>query len=110
MTNEEVERSIEFLLQGQANLESQMARSNSQMESAFKQIEQLSEQVRQVNEQVGVLAESQNEFTQIVLQHITAQGKINEGQREINADVRDSIRVLTATVEKYFSDGRNGNS
>jgi hypothetical protein len=86
MTSEEVERSIEFLLQGQANLESQMARSNAQMEQAFKQI--------------GILADTQNEFMQVVTRHIEAQG-------EINAGVRDSLRVLTSTVEKYFS-GSNG--
>jgi hypothetical protein len=52
---------------------------------------------------VGVLAESQNEFTQIVTRHI-------EMQAEINAGVRDSLHVLTATVEKYFSDGQGGQS
>jgi hypothetical protein len=82
MTSEEVERSIEFLLQGQANLE-------AQAQEAFKQI--------------GILAETQNEFTLIVTRHIEAQG-------EVNASMRDSVRVLTATVEKYFSGNGGGSS
>jgi methyl-accepting chemotaxis protein len=96
MTNEEVERSIEFLLQGQASLEAQVERTNAQMART-------NEQMEQAFKQIGVLAESQDEFTKIVTRHI-------EMQSEINASVRDSLRVLTATMEKYFSDGRNGKS
>jgi hypothetical protein len=89
MTSEEMERAIETLLNNQANYELQLEQTNRQIE--------------QTNKQLGILAESQREFMQIVLQHVESQGEINKA-------IRGSIRDLSNTVERYISEGRNGKS
>lgn len=89
MTSEEMERAIEILLNNQA--------------SYVHQFEQTNRQIEQTNKQLGVLAETQREFMEVVIQHIEAQGKINKA-------IRGSIRDLSKTVERYISEGRNGKS
>jgi two-component system CheB/CheR fusion protein len=117
MTPEEIERAIETLLNNQANYELQLERTNRQLEQTNDQLERTNRQlertdsqvertniqVEQMNERVGVLAESQREFMQVVIQHIESQG-------EINKSIRGSIRDLSNTVERYISEGRNGKS
>jgi archaellum component FlaC len=85
MTNEEMERAIEFLLKNQANFE-------ARLEQTIERLDQTIEQVNQTSSQLGMVIETQNEFMQVVLQHITAQG-------EINASVRDSLRHLNGRVD-----------
>lgn len=124
MTPEEIKRAIETLLNNQANYELQLERTNRQLdrtdrqlaqtdnqlertdrqlEQTNQQLEQTNRQLEQTNERVGVLAESQREFMQVVIQHIEAQG-------EINKSIRGSIRELSNTVERYINEGRNGKS
>jgi chromosome segregation ATPase len=117
MTPEEIERAIETLLNNQANHELQLERTSQQLAQTDKQLEQTNGQIEQTNRQleqtnrqlehtdrqVAMLAESQREFMQVVLQHIEAQG-------EINKTIRGSIRDLSNTVERYISEGRNGKS
>jgi inactivated superfamily I helicase len=89
MTPEEMERAIEILLNNQARHELHLERTD--------------QQIVQTNQQIGILAESQREFTQVVLQYIESQG-------EFNKSIRDSIRDLSNTVERYINEGRNGKS
>ncbi|HVG32005.1 MAG TPA: hypothetical protein VM911_02960 [Pyrinomonadaceae bacterium] len=96
MTSEELERAIEILLNNQARYELRLERTDQQIEQTNKQLEQ-------TNKQVGMLAESQREFMQVVLQYITSQG-------EINKSIRDSIRDLSNTVERHIIEGHNGKS
>jgi chromosome segregation ATPase len=75
MTGEEMERAIEFILQGQANFEAQFAKTQQQMELT--------------DQRVSILAETQTQFMQTMLQHV-------EAQREINA----SLRRKTSNLER----------
>ena len=110
MTPEEIERAIETLLNNQANHELQLERTSQQLAQTDKQLEQTNGQIEQKNRQleqtdrqVAMLAESQREFMQVVLQHVESQGEINKA-------IRGSIRDLSNTVERYISEGRNGKS
>ena len=94
MTNEDMERAIEFLLKNQANFE-------VRLEQTIEQVTKTNRQVEQLSTQMGVLAETQNEFMQVVLQHIVAQG-------EINASLRDSMRSLNTAMERHSIEGHNG--
>lgn len=96
MTSEEMERAIEILLNNQASYEHQFEQTN-------RQIEQTNRQLEQTNGQLAILAETQREFMEVVIQHIEAQGKINKA-------IRGSIRDLSKTVERYINEGRNGKS
>lgn len=67
MTNEEMERGIEFLLKSQANFEAQLA---------------------QTSQQIEMLASTQTEFTRFVRSYMEAQG-------ELNQSLRETVRALT---------------
>jgi len=96
MTSEEMEKAIEILLNNQASYDHQLDQTN-------QQIVQTNKQVEQTNRQLGVLAETQREFMEVVIQHIEAQGKINKA-------IRGSIRDLSKIVERYINEDRNGKS
>ncbi|MBC7909384.1 MAG: hypothetical protein H7Y30_02725 [Pyrinomonadaceae bacterium] len=79
MTNEEMERAIEFLLKSQAGFEVQLA---------------------QTSQQVQVMAETHTEFTRFVRGFM-------EAQSELNQSVRETLRSLTlaqARTDERLSD------
>lgn len=102
MTNEQVEKAIETLLNNQATFESQLAQTNQNVVLVSQQIAETSKQIEQTNRRLEIHAETQTEFIQIVLKHIEAQGAAN-------ASIRDSIENLTTTVDRYIrARGNNG--
>ncbi|MDQ1591213.1 MAG: hypothetical protein QOG71_1840 [Pyrinomonadaceae bacterium] len=86
MTGEEMERAIEFLLQSQASLESEVA---------------------ETNRVVRLQAETQTEFIQIVTRHIEAQGEINASLRAAVSRTDERLDRLEVLVERYI-EGRGG--
>jgi chromosome segregation ATPase len=92
MTGDEMERAIDFLLQGQANHEARLGALTERVGELTGTVNQLSETVNQLTEQVAGTnrlmqfhAETQTNFIQIVTRHI-------ETQVEINASLRASIK------------------
>jgi hypothetical protein len=83
MTSDEMQRAIEFLLSSQANFE--------------VRFEKTSQQLAQTDSKVAVLAETQTEFIRTMLQHV-------EAQREINADMRQTMLEL-AQAQKTMQQG-----
>jgi hypothetical protein len=102
MTGDEMERAIDFLLQGQANHEARLGELTDN-------VNQLTEHVAETNRLMQLHAETQTQFIQIVTRQIEAQGEINASLRaNINrTDVR--LDRLEAVVERYI-EGRNGQS
>lgn len=74
MTNEEMERAIEFLLKNQANFEARQGVVEAQM--------------AKTNEKIEMLAQTHAEFTQFVRSFM-------EAQSEINQSLRETVRALT---------------
>jgi hypothetical protein len=74
MTNEEMERAIEFLLKSQAGFEARQA-------SFEAQLAQTNQQVTQTSQQVEVLAQFVQSFM--------------EAQSEVNQSLRETVRALT---------------
>ena len=87
MTNEEIERTIEIILNNQATFEAQLVRTN--------------EQIEETNKIVSTLADSQNELTGLVTAHVTA-------QNAFNAEIKTSITQLAETVERFIKASQNG--
>ncbi|HEV2800821.1 MAG TPA: hypothetical protein VGW12_10010 [Pyrinomonadaceae bacterium] len=86
MTGAEMERAIEFLLQSQASLESQVA---------------------ETNRIVQFHAETQTEFMQTMTRYIEAQGEINASLRAAVSRTDERLDRLEAVVERYI-EGRGG--
>ncbi|MEA2175990.1 MAG: hypothetical protein QOD00_3582 [Blastocatellia bacterium] len=81
MTNEEMQRGIEFLLNHQADFEARLAQTEAQMART-------SEQLTQTSQQVELLARMNGEFTQFVRSNL-------EAQSELNQALRETVRALT---------------
>lgn len=79
MTNEEMERAIEFLLKSQADLNAQIGRTN--------------EQLAQTNRQLGGFADTQAEIMRVMTRTL-------ESQAQINDSLRASIRDLSAAQRR----------
>lgn len=117
MTNEEMERAIEFLLTNQANMGTQIERTNQQIGEINKQIgennKQIGEnnkQISEINKQIGEInklfgeqLQTQTEFIQVVARTFEAQSRINQRTDE-------RLDKLTSVVEWLVNEGRNGNS
>jgi hypothetical protein len=82
MTGEEMERAIEFLLQGQANHQ--------------VQLDELTAQVAATNKQLQTYAETQTQFIQIVTQTMT-------GLAEAQARTDERLNKLIVVVEQHIS-------
>lgn len=74
MTNEEMERGIEFLLKCQADFEARQADFEAQFAKTSQQIE--------------VMVQTHTEFTRFVQGYIAAQS-------ELNQSLRETVRALT---------------
>jgi len=94
MTNEEIERAIEIILNNQATFETQLVQTNAQ-------IGKTNAQLAETNKIVGALADSQNELTGLVTAHVTA-------QNAFNAEIKTSITQLAETVERFIKASQNG--
>ena len=129
MTPEEIERAFEIVLNNQANFEIQLEKTNRQVEETNRQLGETNRQVEETNRQLGetnrqvevtsrnvqdlsrqveetnkrleIFADTQAEFIQVVTRNIEAQGKFNNS-------IRNAVRDLSSTVERYISEGRNG--
>ncbi|MDQ1611991.1 MAG: hypothetical protein QOG00_1922 [Pyrinomonadaceae bacterium] len=93
MTGEEMERAIEFLLQGQA--------------SHQVRLDELTAQVAEIGRVVQLQTETQTEFIQIVTRHIEAQGEINASLRAAVSRTDERLDRLEVLVERYI-EGRGG--
>lgn len=120
MTNEEMERGIEFLLKNQATvetqiefllknqatLETQMERTSRQVEETHKRLEETNIRLEETNIRLESYAETQSQFIQIVTRHIEAQGEINASLRASLARTDDRLDALIDIVRQE----RNGKS
>jgi chromosome segregation ATPase len=90
MTNEEVERAIDFLLKSQANSEAR--------------IEQTNEQLNQLADHLGSFADTQTDMMRVMTRTLEAQDYINESLRasigELAARTEVSITELAAKQSK----------
>jgi septal ring factor EnvC (AmiA/AmiB activator) len=129
MTGEEMERSIEFLLNSQASLEAKIEQTNDQVKQTSRQMEQTNRQMEQTNKRLDMYAETQNEFMQIVLRQIEAQGEINASLHKTSNDLtvvqqrteermdslalaqrqtEERLKSLIETVDRYIRGRRDG--
>ncbi|HEX7998799.1 MAG TPA: hypothetical protein VF528_10450 [Pyrinomonadaceae bacterium] len=114
MTDDEVERSIEFVLKNQATLEIQLERTSRQIEETNKRLEETDRRLSQrleetdrrleeTNARLEMHAETQREFIQVVTRHIEAQGEINASLRgmvrELGASMQGVVRELSTSMQ-----------
>ncbi|MDQ3919199.1 MAG: hypothetical protein M3348_12055 [Acidobacteriota bacterium] len=78
MTNDEMERAIDFLLKSQANLEQRIEQVNANLGA---RIEEVAARVEDTSRLLGEMAQTQNQFTQVVTRTFETQAQSNESLR-----------------------------
>src|SRR2546423_4940332 len=106
MTGEEMERAIEFLLQGQANFEvrltafdTRLDRLTERVDQLTVKVDQLAGEVREMRQQLQLHVETQSEFIKVVTSHIEAQSRFNDDFRATQTRLAEGLLSLAQTVE-----------
>lgn len=105
MTNEEVERAIEFLLKNQANFDSRL--------------EQTNQQLTETNRQLALYTETQSEFMQTVLRYMDFQNNQNtefrqairelaNAQQQTQQEISDLAKIVNNLVNFSAGNGNKG--
>lgn len=99
MTNEEIQRTMDFIIKQQESFAESMEKADSRMNrlegafvSLFNMVAETAKAQSELTGKVGSLAE-----------------KI-EALAEAQANTDDRLNIFITTVERYISDGRNGES
>ncbi len=106
MTGEELERTIDFLLKSQANLEARIEQVNvnlgARIADTDRQLAETDKQLAETNRQLAEVASMQTTFIQVVTRTFEAQDAINKR-------TDDKLNALIDTVNKMLSGGISGN-
>ncbi len=105
MTGEEMERAIEFLLQGQANFEVRLTAFDARLERMQGQLEETNRQIEGMNRQLQSAAETQTQFMQTVTQFIESQSRINDEFRATQTRLAEGLLSLATTVKQFIEGG-----
>lgn len=104
MTNEEMERAIDFLLKSQAHLEARIEEVNRNLGERIAQTnEQLARtngQLAQTNRQLGEFADTQADFILVMTRTWEAQGEFNNSMKAANRELAAAQKRTEETVEK----------
>ncbi len=96
MTNDEMERGIEFLLKSQANFDARQAEYEAR-QAAFEARQVVFEaQLEQTNQKIEVMVETHTEFARFVRSFM-------EAQSELNQSMRETVRALTLAQARTVS-------
>ena len=103
MGNENIEKQMEFILEHQAQFTARMGQLEDLVvrlaRGTLERFEATDARVDDVDERISALVDSQI--------------RTEENVRKTEANVKktdESLRSLIAVVDRYFSEGRNGNS
>lgn len=115
MTNEEMERAIDFLLKSQANFEARLARQEIERAQRDARIDERHEltnqQIAETEKKIGMFADLQAEFMQLVTRTFDEQARINKSVAEALTRLAESQthtdRRLDALID-IVRGGRNG--
>ena len=102
MTNEEMERAIEFVVKQQAQFTSNLSRVESTLETAVNVLAQVADNQLK-------MAEAQTRSESKIADLAEAQKRTDESLAETNeslAETNERLNSLIVVVERYFSNGR----
>lgn len=91
MTNEEMERAIDFLLKCQANFEARLA----QDEASFKaQMDQHHHRIADIDMRLGQFADIEADMMRVMTRTFDAQARINESHKEFKQSISAALTRL----------------
>lgn len=126
MSDEEIERAIDFLLKSQANLDARVEQTNEQVSRLTdnvsrlgEQVSQLADNVSQLGEQVAQLtgnvsqlthnldefADTQADIMRVMTRTFEAQAQINESLRAAHVSLSQKVETMSQKME-MLGDGQ----
>lgn len=94
MTGEEMERAIEFLLQGQARAEARQDRTDQQITEMGKQITEMGRHIAEMSNRIQTYADTQSQFIEITTRTLVglaaSQERTDKRIAETNARIAES--------------------
>jgi archaellum component FlaC len=100
MTNDELERAIDFLLKSQAKLDVSVERTSERVSQVAGTVVQLADAVARLNDTVTQLTSHQSSFADTQANIMRVMMRTFEAQAQINQSQNDSISKLTARQEQ----------
>ena len=104
MTNKEMQKTMQFILEQQAQFVVNIQKLEEEQTKAAARMTQIEGAVVSVVNLLGKLAEAQQQTEAKVNELTTRIGEMAEAQRQTN----ERLDVLINVVERYFSNRRNG--
>ena len=97
MTNEELERAIDFLLKSGARCDARIEQTNEQLARLSEKVDRISEDVAQLSARQDSYADTQAHITQVMMQTFEREAEINKSLRD---DIRESNRTLREEIRE----------
>ena len=113
MTNEEMQRTMGFILDQQAQLTVSMGQLAEKVDQLSGTVDQLSNTVERLSDKVDRTADGINSLLAIAEIHDREIAALRESVSVVDERGRqtdESLNALINTVERYISERRNGNS
>jgi hypothetical protein len=99
MTNEEMERAVNFLFKSQANFEARLERSETSFNTRF---ELTNQQLAETNRHLAQFADIQNDMIRVMTRTFEAQAQINESVKVALARLAESQARTDRRLEELI--------
>jgi hypothetical protein len=104
MTNEEMQNTMEFILQQQAQFAVNIQRLEGTQERTAKELSELATRQAEMLQAQAQMYQSQNHMNNVVAEMADAQARTDERMVETDERLNNLINI----VERYISERRNG--
>jgi len=111
MTNEEMQKTMQFILEQQAQFAINIQKLEEEQTKAAARMTQIEGAIVSVVSLIGKLTTAQEQLAEAQKQAGTKIAELAEAQKQTDEQLRHTdgrLSVLINMVERYFSDRRNG--
>src|SRR5687768_13977774 len=102
MTNEEMERAIEFVIKQQAQFATDLQKVSTDLQNVSGELQKVTESQLRTEQNLGTTVELMAQLAQNQLETSAAQIRLDQALKETN----ERLNSLIVVVERYFSNGR----
>ena len=118
MTNEEMQKTMQFILEHQAQFaanqqqtDERVSRLETNMAEMAREVSQVTREVSQVTREVGHVAQGVGQVAREVGEVTRAQAHMNEvvaAMLDAHKHTEERLDAFIGVLERYISEGRNG--
>lgn len=112
MTNEDMERAIQFLIEHQAQISAEQMKLTADVQALTADVQKLTGDVQKLTESQALLMQATVANTGQIGRLAEAQARTDTKLQEMaqaQTDMAERLNAFIVVVEKYISERRNGN-